>query len=263
MTALESVPPVASWPGRREAELPFVQDPTPAAKAALTRRLHRDVAAEFGFAGSRISAPPRMLVTGAQGTRKTAMALEALARVPERLAVRFAVPSLDKAEEALKDYRAAAGPDSLPAMLVRGRAAAAPTSPPGTAMCPRHEAAELVSKAGLSVRTTIVRDLPVCGRRAAIGGRKRRSRRWLVSALFFMAAAGIFSASPAPAADLLIVDERLAAEDVSRVPLDVLCADHAALPRRQGLGGLYRGARDHGRRPRRPGRPRSARQPSR
>lgn len=52
---------------RRQAEeMPYLDDKSPASKAKLTRRLHCEVAAEYGY-GQRIPSARRVLVSGAQG----------------------------------------------------------------------------------------------------------------------------------------------------------------------------------------------------
>ena len=204
----------------REAELRYLPDLDAAGKAALTRRLHRQVAAAHGF-GQRIPAAPRVLVSGTQGTGKTAEALAAVAAVRERIAVRWTEPSLAKAEEAAVDYRAAAGPDSLPAIVVRGRSAPDPTRPEAR-MCQRHEAADRVSRRGLSVRQAMCGGCPFA--RSGCGHLEQAARIAAMdgAGVFFGATEGLFAHSPAPAAELLIGDERIDPAEVQTVSLDAL-----------------------------------------
>ena len=216
----------------RDAELPYLDDPSPAAKAALTRRLHRQVAADHGF-GQRIPAAPRVLVTGSQGTGKTAQAVAAVAAVRERIAVRWTEPSIAKAEEVAADYQAAAGPSSLSAIVVRGRAQPDP-SRPGARMCQRHEAAERVSRRGYSVKQTMCGSCPFA--QSGCGHLEQAARIEAMAdvGLFLAASQGLFAHSPAPAADLLIGDERIDPTEARAVPLDVLRPD--LLPYRGGPG---------------------------
>ena len=216
----------------RDAEVDFLPDPNPAAKAALTRRLHRQVAADHGF-GQRIPVAPRVLVSGSQGTGKTAEAIAAVAAVRERTAIRWTEPSLAKCEEVAADYEAAAGPDSLPAIVVRGRAQPDP-SRPGARMCQRHEAAERVSRRGYSVKQTMCGGCPFA--QSGCGHLEQAARIEAMGSvgLFLAASQGLFAHSPAPAADLLIGDERIDPTEARAVPLDVLRPD--LLPYRGGPG---------------------------
>ena len=217
---------------RRDAELPYLVDTSPAAKGAMTRRLHGAVAAERGF-GTRIPVSPRVLVSGSQGIGKTRIAVRAVAGIRDPIAVRWTEPSVAKCDEVAQDYAKAARPSSLPHLVVRGRAQDDPSRPPGTTMCQRHEVAEQVAAAGVSVRATLCPTCPLargCGylaqaaRIEAMGG----------TGVFFMAAAGLFVSSPAPAADLLIGDERIDARDLVTVPLAAL--DPGLVPYRGGTG---------------------------
>ena len=208
----------------RAAELLCLSDPTPAAKAALTRRLQRQVAADHGFSNGRIPVAPRLLVTGSQGTGKTRVALETLASIRHPIAVRWTAPDLTKAAEAAADYAAAAGPNNLPAIVVRGRTQPDPARF-GARMCQRHEAAEQVSRHGLSVRKLMCPACPFA--RTGCGYLEQAARIEALNGVgvFFGAAEGLFARSPAPAADLLIGDERIDAAEVRAVPLDVLRPD--------------------------------------
>lgn len=215
---------------RRDAELPYLADPTPAAKGTLTRRLHGEVARERGF-GARIPLAPRVLVSGSQGVGKTRLAVRAVAGIRERIAVRWTEPSIAKADEVAADYARAARPGSLPHLVVRGRSQPDPSRPPGNAMCGRHAVAEKVAGAGISVRTTLC---PTCPLAQDCGYLRQAARIEAMEGfgVYFMAAAGLFVPSPAPAADLLIGDERIDGRDLAAVPLSAL--DPRVLPYRGG-----------------------------
>lgn len=215
---------------RREAELPFLNDPSPAAKAALTKRLHAEVAAAFEF-DRRIPVAPRVLVSGAQGIGKTALAAGAVAGIRERVAVRWTEPTLEKCDEAADAYAKAADPGSLPFLVGRGRAQPDP-SRPGTAMCQRHEIADQVWKRGLSVTKTLCTTCPIA--QTGCGYLEQRARITAMDGVgvFFTATASLFTASPIPAADILVGDERIDPTDVVKVPLAVL--QPGVLPYRGG-----------------------------
>lgn len=209
---------------RRDAEMPFLAHPTPQAKAALTRQLNREVAAEFGFTG-RIPTAPRTLVTGAQAVGKTALTIEALAAIRERIAVRFGLPTIAKCHEAFADYTAVAGPDSLTPFIVRGRAQPDPTrSGEEVAMCRRHATAKEVSERGLSVGLLMCGNCPFASDCGYLEQQRKIDAMQGVG-LFLMASEGLFTASPAPAADLFVGDERIDPTEVKRLPLAALDPD--------------------------------------
>ncbi len=221
---------------RREAAALDLADASPAAKAASTRAVHRQVAAEWGF-GARIPLADRVLVAGSQGIGKTRLVVRELAKVRQRIAVRVLEPTLAKAAEVAADYAAAAKPDSLPSIVVRGRSApdpdAAPPPPgkPAAAMCRRHEVAAEVAARGLSVRAALCAACPLapgCGylrqadRIKAMGG----------VGVYFQAHAALFVPSPAPVADMTVVDERVEGVELVEVPLPLVAP--SALPYRGG-----------------------------
>lgn len=212
---------------RRQAEeLPYLDDPTPANKAKLTRSLHREVAAEYGY-GQRIPSARRLLVTGAQGTGKTTTTLQTVAGIRERIAVVWTEPTIAKADEVACDYVMDASPDSLPAMVVRGRGQQDPARPPGVFMCQRHEVARRVAERGLSVRKALCEDCPLqvgCG----YLDQAARIEAMAGVGVFFQAHAGRFTISSVPAADLFIGDERIDPCHVKEVALAVLAPDLVA-----------------------------------
>jgi hypothetical protein len=184
---------------RRAELLADIAEPSPAEKGAATRQASLEVA------GGPIAKPPRALITGVQGSGKTASAVAAAASIRDPLAVWITAPRLDLALEVAADYRRVAQPDSLPVRVVRGRSAPDPARP-GQTMCERAAAAGVVAAAGLSVRAKLCPTCPArdrCGylqQAAAIGTMGGRG-------VFVMATPYLFLPSPAPAPDLLIVDE--------------------------------------------------------
>ena len=217
---------------RRDAEALHLDDPSPAARAALTRRLHREIAAAHGF-DRWIPPAPRALLSGSQGSGKTRDAVRTVASLRERIAVRWTEPTLEKCDEVAAAYFDAARPHSLPHVVIRGRARQIPGKPPGTPMCRRHEVAELVAARGISVRGQLC---PTCPFARGCGYLAQEAQVAAMKGvgLFITAAQGLFNPSPAPAADLFIGDERIDAGHVSQVPLASVAS--TALPYRGGTG---------------------------
>ena len=189
-------------------------------KARITRRVTAEVAAEYGFGGKTIPRPPKMLVSGSQGTGKTKLALEGVAEFPADQVVRYYAPTLAKAEEALRDYRRIATADSMPGMVVRGRGAADPRAPisgPGSnnvQMCRRFKAVERAARLGVLVRKTICpgcKYKTVCGTLAQeVAIAKLRGR-----GVYFMSREYAHLPCPAPHPDMVICDERMTLEAVT------------------------------------------------
>ncbi len=206
----------------RDAEIEHLDDPTPADKAVVTRRLHKQVAAQYGY-GARIPLPPRLLATGGQGTGKSARTLEAIAGIRERITVVYTAPTIVKCDELARDYAGLRQPDSLRALVVRGRAQPDPDRP-GLAMCQRHEVAEEVASRGLSVPVVLC---AACPFRDACGHREQAATIKSANGvgLFFMAGAGVFVSSPVPHVGLFIGDERLDPTDIKQIPLTALTPD--------------------------------------
>ena len=92
-------------------------------KAAITRRIRKEVLAELGI--HRLpKRGERTLVTGAQGTGKSRTCAKTIARLPRRdLSIWWLVPSLEKADEQAGEYNCLRTTDRLLARVVRGRGA--------------------------------------------------------------------------------------------------------------------------------------------
>ena len=204
---------------RRAAALDELDDPSPAAKAAVTKRLTLEVAMAWGY-GRRLLSPERLLVTGAMGTGKTITSLETVAEIRHPCIVWVTELSLKKSAENLTDYQRFATRDSLPGMLVRGRAQKDP-SRDGAQMCRRNKVAERLAKQGLSVGRTLCVECPFSPDCAYLA-QQRAIDALGHRAVFFLAGQHAFTKSPAPAPDLWIADERLDPVVVASVPLDSL-----------------------------------------
>jgi len=212
---------------RRTAEIAALGLPgldlAPGAKAAITRRAHRAVAAEDGF-GKRIPLPPRLLLTGAQATGKTAAAIEAVAGIDAPLNVWFTEPTIEKASELALDYAKATAnrPGALPGLVVRGRGQPDPARP-GHTMCDRAEVATRVTRARLSVRNTLC---PTCHFRDSCGTRRQAARiEATPHGVYFLASAYLFLPSPAPAPDVLIIDEQVTITAVETAEIAMAALD--------------------------------------
>ena len=187
-----------------DTDLPHLR----ARKAAITRRVHHEVAAEFGY-GKIPGVGERLLLSGTQGSGKSRSAAEQVARLRDSLCVWWLVPTLENAAEQAANYRARAAAESPPVLVLRGRAAP-DFRDDSVFMCPRHEIVTKAAGAGVNVRGQICRVCPLrnaCGYRAQerliedLAGR---------AALFLMARDYAFLPCPAPRPDLVIVDEDIA-----------------------------------------------------
>jgi hypothetical protein len=213
-----------AW-GRRNAEIAAMGmdglDLKPAKKAAITRRHNRAVAEEGGY-GRRLPLPGRLLLTGSQGTGKTQEAYQAVAEIRTPMTVWITEPTIEKAEEVAGDYRLVAKPDSLPAMVVLGRGQSDPERP-GHRMCDRHETAEQVAQAGLSVPGVLCARCPFSGECGSVR-QSQEIEEMPRGAVFFLATAQLFVHSPAPLPDLLIADDlvALSAVEVLKIPYTAL-----------------------------------------
>lgn len=204
---------------RAEAFADAGEELTPGAKGAITKRLHRQVAASHGF-GPRLPLPPRTLFSGSQGSGKTTVARTFASTAGGNAIWWQTAPTLDKAREELDAYHLNAGPDSSPAMLIRGRKQPDPQRA-GHRMCDRNAAAEHVARAGLSVTEKLCASCPLrepCGYL-----RQRREADALAQgdtgAVFFMAADYAFLPAPAPMPDHAILDESMLLHAIERVEL--------------------------------------------
>ena len=209
---------------RRADALRDVEDPTPADKMRLTKQIKREVAARYGFAKGKLPRQEHKLLTGAQAVGKTTIALKAIARIEESITVRKYAPTLEKAEEDLRDYRRYAAEHSMPAMVVRGRGASDPQRE-GEAMCPRHKVVNRAAQLGLAPRKSIC---PSCKLNKVCGTLRQESNITDLGnrALYIMAKDYACLPCPAPEPDIVIGDERMTLEAVqsAEVPLDDLTA---------------------------------------
>jgi hypothetical protein len=202
---------------------------TPHEKGWITRRLHREIAEREGW-GRRLPLPPMRMFSGVQGSGKTTVARQFAAALPNTggspdLTTWITEPTFEKATEEFEAYQAEAGPDTPPAMLIRGRERFDPHRP-GHFMCDRNRAARRLSEANLPVPELLCKG---CEFNGGCGDHRQRAEaRALVDAgkgaRFFMAGAYAFLRSPAPAPDHAILDESLLrqAVDVRTVAIEDL-----------------------------------------
>jgi hypothetical protein len=199
-------------------------------KAAIARRVRRDVLAELGL-DKLPKRGERTLVTGAQGTGKSRTCAETIAELPRRdLSIWWLVTSLGKADEQAGEYNRLRTTDSMLARVVRGRGAADPRANNADAMCPRHLVVNRAAAMGVNVQKAICDN--GCALRFSCGfQRQRTALRENPSGLFLMASDYLWLPCPAPRPDLVIVDESIidkAAEitsfDPSRIVADELWA---------------------------------------
>jgi hypothetical protein len=173
-------------------------------KAAITRRIKREVLTEFGL-DKLPTQGDRKLITGAQGTGKSRETAAAIAELPPGAVIWWTVPTLDRAEEQIAEYRRIATLASMPAMVVRGRGASDPQQA-GEAMCPRHQAVNRAAALGVDVQKDICDGgcplLRQCGFQ-----RQRRALKNSLAGLFLMASDYLWLPCQAPQPDLLVVDE--------------------------------------------------------
>jgi hypothetical protein len=211
------------------AETAAGRELTPGQKATITRRLHREIAAREGY-GRRLPLWPAHMASGGLGTGKTTVARR-FAAGSAGLVTWITEPTFDKSAEEFAAYQAEAGPDTVPAMLIRGRDRKDPMRP-GHFMCDRHKAARRIAEAGLSVPEALCKR---CEFRGHCGDhRQRREADELAAAgrgaVFFLDANYAFLPSPAPTPDHAILDESLLrqAVDVRAVTLEDL--RHVTVP---------------------------------
>jgi hypothetical protein len=196
-------------------------------KAAITRRIRREVLREFGL--DRLSRQgERTVVTGAQGTGKSSTCAQTLARLPHHdLSVWWLVPSLDKADEQAGEYNRLRTVDSLLGRVVRGRGALDPRTHCADAMCPRHVVVNRAAAMGVNVQQAICDN--GCSLRFSCGfQRQAAGLREDPVGLFVMANDYLWLPCPAPRPDLVIVDEAVmdkATEEVSFDPSRIVADD--------------------------------------
>jgi hypothetical protein len=177
-----------------------------ARKAAISRKVNKQVAAEHGL--ERLGGNgPRLLLTGSQGSGKSRAAAEEIADLDGDMVVWWTVPTIDKAEEQADEYRNKyAQTNSLPALVVRGRGQDDPQQP-GKAMCPRHKVVNRAASRGVEVRKKICAVCPLHERCGYL--RQEAGIAEMGGGLFLMAREYAFMPSPAPTPDLFIGDESL------------------------------------------------------
>src|SRR5919106_515056 len=196
-------------------------------KAAITRHVRKQVLAELGLDGLPRRGE-RTLVTGAQGTGKSRTCAETIAGLPGGdLSFWWLVPSLEKAEEQVREYNRIRFTDSLLGRVVRGRGALDPRTEDGDAMCPRHKVVNRAAAMGVKVQKVICDN--GCSLRFSCGfQRQATAPRDEPTGLFLMASDYLWLPCPAPRADLVIVDESVidkATEEVSFDPSRIVADD--------------------------------------
>jgi hypothetical protein len=177
-----------------------------ARKAAISRKVNRQVAAEHGLERLSGKGAARLLLTGSQGSGKSRAAAEEIADLDGDTVVWWTVPTIDKAEEQAGEYRNLARPGSPAALVVRGRGQDDPQQP-GKAMCPRHRAVNRAASRGVEVRKKICAVCPLSERCGYL--RQEAQISEMGGGLFLMAREYAFMPSPAPAPDLFVGDEAL------------------------------------------------------
>ena len=186
-------------------------------KAAITRRINREVLTEFGI-DQLPSQGERTLITGAQGRGKSRSAAETIAELRPGAAIWWLVPTIEKAEEQAAEYTRLAGPGSMQVRVVRGRGADDPVAR-GETMCPRHLIVNRAAAMGVMVQKEICDN--GCPSRASCGFQHQKNEM-PEAALFIMASDYLWLPQcPAPSHDLLIIDESVigkAAEIISFEP---------------------------------------------
>jgi phage/plasmid primase-like uncharacterized protein len=183
--------------------------------AAKIAAAHRDVDEEKrqAWADAGLKTPPRLLVSGSQGTGKTAAVLKGVASVLDpRLSVALYVPTLAKAVEAAAAYSEERSFDSPGPMVVRGRKAVDPEGDGKETMCRRADVATKAAALRVNVRQKICRTCPfqaTCGYLRQDGEIREHG-----AGLFVMAHEYLFLPSPLTGAkikrDLVVVDEDVA-----------------------------------------------------
>lgn len=185
------------------------KDALTAAKGAATKKLKKKYRQKRELACGPVM---KQLITGSQSSGKTSEALRQISSMSDGVIVML-LPTLEKAEEALSDYRGISALTSLPAMVLRGRGAMAVS---GTQMCHRSLLAEKVAKVGLPVSSTLCRSesgatcphFDECEYQTQL--RKMEAIGKLRRGVIFASHQYAFSSSIIPDADAIIIDESLA-----------------------------------------------------
>jgi hypothetical protein len=185
-------------------------------KAAITRRIKREVLAKYGL--EKLSKHgERDLITGAQGTGKSRAVAESIAAMTGEVVIWWLVPTLKKAAEQAREYDRLAGPDSLQSVVVRGRGAPRPNAK-DEMMCPRHQVVNRAASMGVEVQQVICKTCPLrdeCGFQAQLSALKE-----VESGLFLMASDYLWLPCPAPNLDILVVDESVLGKAIEAVSFE-------------------------------------------
>ena len=186
-------------------------------KAAITRRVKREVMAKYGI-DKLPRKGDRMLITGAQGTGKSRTVAETIVELLAGTAIWWLVPTLAKAEEQLAEYERLAGPESMPARIVRGRGAANPARD-GEPMCPRHVVVNRAVAMGVNIQEAICEG--GCPLESSCGYQsQKKAIEAHPSGLFVMAADYLWLPCHAPHPDLVVVDESVIGKTAEIVSFD-------------------------------------------
>lgn len=181
-----------------------------AEKSRITREIRARVCADYAIDPDALKSPPRLLVTGGQGTGKTREVIRGLVSVEDpSLVLSVYQPTLGKAEEFAREYAERAPAGSPPVMVIRGRKAPDPGRDDGGAMCLRHEIATKAAKLRVNVKQKICAACPFaldCGYLKQDADIEAQG-----GGVFVMANEYLFLPSPLTAAglrrDLIIIDE--------------------------------------------------------
>jgi hypothetical protein len=187
-------------------------------KAAITRRIKRQVLAKYGL----LALPKQgdcVLVTGGQGTGKSRTTAAQIAELRGDTALWWLVPTLAKAEEQVAEYTEQAAAGSMEARVVRGRGAPDPRTGNADAMCPRHEVVNRAAAMGIKVQEEICNN--GCSLRFSCGFQSQATvLRNNPLGLFVMAADYLWLPCPASRADMVIVDESVIGKATETISFD-------------------------------------------
>jgi hypothetical protein len=181
---------------------------TPQVKSIFMRRAIRIVLADYVM--KKLPKPRKVLITGSQGSAKTANAIRTVSEIAQNVIVWLTVTNLAKAEENARDYRNLSSAASMPVYVVRGRTQLDPQIE-GKRLCWRSDITHRAAVRGISVREIIC---PACPFKHQCGSmRQEREIKALGDRAFFILARNyLFLPSPAPSADILIADESVIME---------------------------------------------------
>jgi hypothetical protein len=205
--------------------------------------------------------PPRLLVTGAQGTGKSSTLINALAAIQAPgVIVWVAVPTHDRVDETVDEYTKARGRlrGGLDVVPIRGRSAPSRTAA-GKMMCRRWEVVKEAQAEGIEVEAQICRTCPFRAECEYIAQRTRALELVGKGVIFVLPHDYLYLPSFLPPPDVIIIDEAIRSpvhvetlpmDTLTTVPEDVLFGQHGGLVM-SVLGGiaaaLARGGSDRGR----------------